>query len=75
MAAGLDRRFHPGNVAVMVRSPDINQEVIAAQELVAMVGDIRGQIGVFPFLFPDDTILFIPKRGCTEPQRTILFKQ
>src|SRR2546426_2922047 len=59
VAKGLHRRLHAGNVAMMIGSPNIDQQVIAARQLVAMIGDIGCQIGKLSVLLPYNTILIV----------------
>src|SRR5660398_199876 len=40
----LNRGLHPGDVAVMIRSPDIDEMIIASRKLVLMVGNVRREI-------------------------------
>ena len=60
---GLDHGLHARNIAVVVSPPDINQEVISAEQFVTMIRNVRGQIGVLPLLFAYDSILLIAKCG------------
>src|SRR5660398_165101 len=40
----LNRGLHPGDVAVMIRSPDIDEMIISSRKLVLMVGNVRREI-------------------------------
>ena len=58
----------------MIGSPDINQEIVSALELVTMVGDIGREVRAFAVLFADDPIFFIPELRGPEPQGAFILE-
>ena len=45
----------------MIRTPDINQQIIAALQLIRMAGDVIGEIGVGAIGFLERPIHIIAK--------------
>jgi hypothetical protein len=72
---GLHHRLHARNVAMVIRAPDVDEEIISAPQLILVVGDIGSQIGVLAVLFPHDTILLVTECRGSEPPGTFLLKQ
>ena len=60
---------------MVIRAPDIDEQVISAPQLIPVVGDIGSQVRVLAILFPHDTILFVPECRRSEPAGTFLLKQ
>ena len=64
----LHRGAHARNIAAMIRTPDINQQIIAARELMRMAGDVIGEIGVGAIRFLERPIHIIAKLCGAEQQ-------
>ena len=60
---------------MMIGPPNIDQQVIAARQLVAMIGDIGCEVGVLAVLFPDHTVLVVAERRRPEPEGTVLLEE
>jgi predicted ATP-grasp superfamily ATP-dependent carboligase len=61
----LDAPGDARNVAVVVGAPDVDHLVETALELVEVVGDVGGEIGVDAVFALDDAILFVAKGRST----------
>ena len=66
------RRLDTGDIAVMIRPPDVDEPAEAARVLVVMIGDIRGKIRRYTVVAEDHTILVIPVVRRAQPDRTVL---
>src|SRR5512147_2209264 len=73
MAESLDHRLYPGNVAVVIGTPDVDELREAPGKLVPVVGYVRGEIGVLAVLLDDDPVLVITEGSGLEPKRAGLF--
>ncbi len=72
-AERVQRVLQARHVAVVVRAPDIDDAVKAALlELVAVVGDIRGEIGVEAVRAAQHVVLVRAESGRAQPQRAVL---
>ena len=58
---------------MMVRPPDVDDEVRAALELVQMIGNVGRKIGVLAILASYHAILLVAESRGTEPCRPVLF--
>ena len=74
MSIGLHDRLHARNVAMVIGAPDIDQQIIAALQLVPVIRDVGGEVGVFPVLFLDDAVFLVPKCRGPKPPGAVLFK-
>src|SRR6185369_14179084 len=70
-AERLDRRRHSFDVAVVVGAPDVDQLIVTALELLAMIADVRGEVRQLAVAALNDPILFVAERGRAEPRRTV----
>ena len=59
MPVGLHDRLHARDIAVMIGAPDIDQEIVAPLQLVAMIGDVGRQVGTLAVLLTDDAVFLI----------------
>ena len=75
VAEGLDHRLHPRNVAVMIGPPDVDQQIVAATELVLMIGDIGSEVRKLSILLAHHPILVVCEGSRPEPLRPVLLKQ
>src|SRR5690606_37182542 len=62
----------PGDIAMMVGAPDIDDMIEPATELFEMVGDVAGEIGVLPVFALHDTVFLITENARPEPPCTVL---
>ena len=74
VAEGLDAGLQPGDVAVVVGAPDVDQQLIAAGELVAVVGDVRQQVGGLAVGLDEHAVLVVTEVGGAQPHRTVLLE-
>ena len=59
---GLHHRLHSRDMPLVVRAPDINHQVeLPLQELVVMVGNIRGEIGGRAIALHQHIVLVFPQ--------------
>ena len=73
---GLRGHFHAGDVAVVVRAPDVDDEVeAAALEFVVVVGDVAGEVGGAPVGAHDDVVLVLAEVGGGEPEGALALGQ
>ncbi|OPY11073.1 MAG: hypothetical protein A4E66_01441 [Syntrophus sp. PtaB.Bin001] len=72
IAQGLNPGMHPGNIAMVIRPPDINNRIKSPFILVLVVGDIRGKIGRFTILAHNYPIFVIAEICCFKPQSLIV---
>ena len=73
-AERLARGHHARHVAVMVRAPDVDDQVEAALELVVVVGDVRREIGGVAVALAQHAVLVVAQLGGPEPERAVSFK-
>ena len=71
-AQRLGRVLEPGDRAVVVGAPDVDQLVKAAAELLRDVADVRGEVGRLAVGADDDAVLVVAEGGGAEPQRAVL---
>ena len=71
MPIGLNHRFHSGNVAVVVRPPDIDEMVETAAELFRDVADVCREIGWLAVRAVDHAVLVVAKVRRAEPCRSV----
>ena len=57
---------------MMVGAPDIDQFVIVARVLVAMIGDVAGEIGQLAVALDDRAVLIIAELRRSIPLRSVL---
>src|SRR6185312_716571 len=69
---GHEPRTDPCDIPVMVRAQDIDEPLKPQLALLEVVRDIGGEIGLYPILANDHTILLIAEFGRSEPDRAIL---
>jgi hypothetical protein len=55
------------DVAVMVGTPDVDQLVVAALQLLAMVADVGGEVGQLAVAALHDAVLVVAERRGAEP--------
>lgn len=68
----LQRALHAGDVAVVIRAPDIDGLIVATlYQFVAMVGDVGGEIGRVAVGTHEHLILFGAAFGCFIPKRAV----
>jgi hypothetical protein len=72
-AGGGQSALHPGDVAVVVGAPDVDDAVEAPLELVQVVGDVGGEVGVDAVVAPHHPVLLVAEGGGAEPQGAVLF--
>jgi len=60
------RRLHAFDVAAVVGAPDIDQRLEAAVELRAVVGDVRGEVGIGAVGFLERTVHIVAECGRAE---------
>ena len=60
---------------MVIRAPDVDEQIVSAPQLILVVGDIGSQVGVLAVLFLHDTILLVTERRGSEPPGTFLLKQ
>src|ERR1039457_6043179 len=72
VAHRLGRVAHPGDRPVMVRSPDVDQLLEAAAELLGDVADVRGEIGRLAARAQDHPVLVVAVGRRTEPRGAVL---
>ena len=60
---------------MVIRPPNVDQQVVASLKLVPMIGDVGGQIGIFSVVLLDDAILFVTECRGTESESAFLFEQ
>ena len=59
----------------MILSPDINQPIMSARELLHDVSQVRTEVGVCATRLADHAIFIVTKRRALEPECTLaLFK-
>ena len=71
-AEGHERATHARHVAVVVRAPDVDQQLVAALALVEVIGDVGGEIGLLAIGAHHHPILVIAELGGLEPLGTVL---
>ena len=67
-----ERALHAGDIAVVVRAPDIQHAREAALEFVDVVGDVGGEISVDAVLAAHHAILFVAEGRGAEPEGAVL---
>jgi len=67
MAQGQNGGAHPVDIAVMIRSPEIDDLIKAALVFVLMVGDVDEKIGRFAGAGDQHPVLFIAEGRAPEP--------
>src|SRR5438094_601905 len=68
----LHGRPHPRHVSLVVGAPDVDYLVEPAdQELVAMVGDVRGEVRRHAVAAHQHVVLVLAERGRGEPDRAL----
>ena len=74
MAEGLDARLEPRDVAVVVRTPDVDEELEAPVVLVAVVGDVGQQVGGLAVRLHEDAVLVVAEVGGAQPGGAVLLE-
>ena len=64
--------FMRGDVAVVVGAPDVDQQVEAPGELVAVVGDVGEQVGELAVALDQHPVLVVAEVGGAQPHRAVL---
>ena len=59
---------------MVVGTPDIDDPIESALELVAVIGDVRSDVGVFPVRLDQHSILLVAKIGGPEPDSPLVLK-
>ena len=72
-AQGGQCRLYPGDIAVMVRPPEVNQLRVSPVILVHVVGNIRGEICIGAVALDQHPVLIIAEVGCPQPQGSVRF--
>ena len=71
-------RLHAGlqarDVAVVVGAPDVDEQLVAAGELVAVVGDVREQVGGLAVGLHEDAVLVVAEVGGAQPHGAVLLE-
>ena len=67
VAERVTRGFYALDVAMVVGTPDVDH-VVDTLELVPVVGDVGGEVGVLPVRLDEDAVLVVTEVGGTEPQ-------
>ena len=71
VAERLHGGLHPRHVAVVVGAPDVDEQVEAAGELVAVVGDVGQQVGVLAVALDQHPVLVVAEVGGAQPDRAV----
>ena len=66
------RAAHARDVAVMVRAPDVDQQIVAALPLVEVVGDVGGEIGLLAVGAHHHAVFVVAELRRLEPLGAIL---
>ena len=67
------RVLHTDNVGVMIRAPEVNEQRVAALDLIDVVCDIGSQVGEGAVALAQDAVFLIAVVGALEPERAVLF--
>ena len=73
MAEQLHRRLHAGDIAVVVGTPDVEEE-FGAGELVTVIGDVGREVGEITVALDEDTILVVAELGRAKPHRAVVLE-
>ena len=65
--------LHTGDVGVVVGAPEIDEQRVAALDLVNVVGDIGRQVGESAVALAEDAVLVVAVVGALKPERAVLF--
>ncbi len=69
------RALHPvlqsSDVTVVIRTPDVDQQVVAAGELVAVIGDVGQQVRGLAVGLDEHAVLVVAEVGGAQPDRTV----
>ena len=57
----------------MVRAPEVNEQRVAALDLIDVVCDIGSQVGESAVAFAQDAVFLIAVVGALEPERAVFF--
>ncbi len=68
MSQSLDGGLEAGDIAVMIRPPDIDERLETARKFILMIGNIGGKICRLAVLADNHTVFLVPVVGCFEPQ-------
>ena len=63
-----------GDVAVVVGAPDVDEQLEAAGELVAVVGDVGQQVGGLAVGLHEDAVLVVAEVGGAQPDGAVLLE-
>ena len=74
MTERLHPDLQPGDVAVVVGAPDVDEQLVAAGELVPVVGDVREQVGGLAVGLHDDAVLVVAEVGGAQPHGAVLLE-
>ena len=72
VAERLDRGAHPCHVAVVVRAPHVDEQVVAPGELVAVIGDVRQQVGELAVALDQHPVLVVAELAGAQPHRAVV---
>ena len=71
VAQGGHGRLHAGHVAMVVGAPHVDQP-LGPGELVAVVGDVRSQVGELAVALDQDPVLVVTEVRGPQPHRSVL---
>ena len=71
-AERLQRAAHARDVAVMVRAPHVDQQVVAALPLVEVIGDVGGEVGLLAIGADHHAVFVVAEFGGLEPLGAVL---
>ncbi len=66
-----DPCLEAAHVAVVVGAPDVDEELVAAGELVAVVGEVGQQVGRLAVGLHEDAVLVVAVVGAAQPDRAV----
>ena len=67
VAERLHAGLQPGDVAVVVGAPDVDEELVAPVELVAVVGEVGEQVGRLAVGLHQHAVLVVAEVGGAQP--------
>ena len=67
------RALETGDVAMVVGAPDVDQTLVAALKFIAMVSDVRSEIGWRAVGAYQDLVLFLAPVGGAQPLSAVFF--
>ena len=73
VAEQLHRRLHAGDIAVVVGTPDVEEE-FGAGELVTVIGDVGREVGEITVALDEDAILVVAELGRAKPHCAVILE-